>query len=70
MKNSKLKFKNIGFALFTAMFFLSVNLMAQQKIGTLKAVAPKKIVTTPVNKKVTAIKIQRNKEESIVGASI
>jgi len=67
MKNSKLKFKNIGFVLFTAMFFLSVNIMAQQKTvtpnknvipktGTLKAVAPKKIVPTPVNKKVTAIK--------------
>jgi formylglycine-generating enzyme required for sulfatase activity len=67
MKNSKLNFKNIGFVLFTAMFFLSVNLMAQQKTvtpnknvipktGTLKAVAPKKIVTTSVNKKVTAVK--------------
>ena len=67
MKNSKLKFKNIGFVLFTAMFFLSVNIMAQQKTvtpnknvipktGTLKAVAPKKIVTTSVNKKVTAVK--------------
>jgi formylglycine-generating enzyme required for sulfatase activity len=67
MKNSKLGFKNIGFVLFTAMFFLSVNIMAQQKTvtpnknvipktGTLKAVAPKKIVTTPVNKKVTAVK--------------
>ena len=67
MKNSKLNFKNIGFVLFTAMFFLSVNLMAQQKTvtpnknvipktGTLKAVAPKKIVTAPVNNKVTAVK--------------
>ena len=67
MKNSKLGFKNIGFVLFTAMFFLSVNIMAQQKTvtpnknvipktGTLKAVAPKKIVTTSVNKKVTAVK--------------
>jgi formylglycine-generating enzyme required for sulfatase activity len=67
MKNSKLKFKNIGFVLFTAMFFLSVNIMAQQKTitpnkniipktATPKTVAPKKIVTTPVNKKVTAVK--------------
>jgi len=67
MKNSKLNFKNIGFVLFTAMFFLSVNLMAQQKTvtpnknvipktGTLKAVASKKTVTTPVNNKVTAVK--------------
>jgi formylglycine-generating enzyme required for sulfatase activity len=67
MKNSKLGFKNIGFVLFTAMFFLSVNIMAQQKTvtpnknvipktGTLKAVAPKKIVTAPVNNKVTAVK--------------
>ena len=36
MKNSKLKFKNIGFVLFTAMFFLSVNIMAQQKTITPK----------------------------------
>jgi formylglycine-generating enzyme required for sulfatase activity len=67
MKNSKLKFKNIGFVLFTAMFFLSVNIKAQQKTitpnkniipktGTPKTVAPKKIVTTPVNNKVTAVK--------------
>ena len=67
MKNSKLKFKNIGFVLFTAMFFLSVNIMAQQKTitpnkniipktATPKTVAPKKIVTTSVNKKVTAVK--------------
>ena len=67
MKNSKLKFKNIGFVLFTAMFFLSVNIMAQQKTitpnkniipktATPKTVAPKKIVTTPVNNKVTAVK--------------
>jgi formylglycine-generating enzyme required for sulfatase activity len=67
MKNSKLGFKNIGFVLFTAMFFLSVNIMAQQKTitpnkniipktATPKTVAPKKIVTTPVNKKVTAVK--------------
>ena len=67
MKNSKLNFKNIGFVLFTAMFFLSVNLMAQQKTitpnkniisktGTPKTVAPKKTVTTPVNNKVTAVK--------------
>ncbi len=53
MKNSKLKFKNIGFVLFTAMFFLSVNIMAQQKTitpnkniipktATPKTVAPKK----------------------------
>ena len=34
MKNSKLGFKNIGFVLFTAMFFLSVNIMAQQKTVT------------------------------------
>jgi len=66
MKNSKLSFKNIVFVLFTVMFFLSVNIMAQQKIvtpnknvipktGTPKTVAPKKIVTTPVNNKVTAV---------------
>ena len=67
MKNSNLNFKNIVFVLFTVMFFLSVNIMAQQKTvtpnknvipktGTLKVVAPKKIVTTSVNKKVTAVK--------------
>ena len=75
MKNSKLGFKNIGFVLFTAMFFLSVNLMAQQKTvtpnknvipktGTPKTVAPKKIVTTPVNNKVTAVK-KATREDSL-----
>ena len=34
MKNSKLNFKNIVFVLFTVMFFLSVNIMAQQKTVT------------------------------------
>jgi len=62
-----LNFKNIVFVLFTVMFFLSVNIMAQQKKDTPnknaisktvtpKAVAPKKIVTTPANNKVTAAK--------------
>ena len=64
MKNSKLNFKNIGFVLFTAMFFLSVNIMAQQKKDTPnknaisktvgpKTISTKKIVAAPVNKKVT-----------------
>jgi len=34
MKNSNLNFKNIVFVLFTVMFFLSVNIMAQQKKDT------------------------------------
>jgi hypothetical protein len=62
MKNSKLNFKNIVFVLFIPLFFLSVNILAQQKKDTQnknaipkavapKTVAPKKIVTAV--KKVT-----------------
>jgi YbbR domain-containing protein len=49
MKNSKLNLQSIGF-LFTVMFFLSVNIMAQQKKDTQnktvtpKTATPKKIV--------------------------
>jgi sulfatase modifying factor 1 len=64
MKNSNLNFKNIVFVLFTVMFFLSVNIMAQQKKDTPnknaisktvgpKTISTKKIVAAPVNKKVT-----------------
>ena len=62
MKNSKSNFSSIVFLLSTVMFFLSVNIMAQQKKDTQnknaipKTVAPKKIVPAPVNKKGTAIK--------------
>lgn len=67
MKNSKLNLSSIVFLLFTVMFFMSVNIMAQQKKDTPnknvipktvtpKTVAPKKIVTAPINKEVTAVK--------------
>ena len=48
MKNSKSNFSSIVFLLSTVMFFLSVNIMAQQKKDTQnknaipKTVAPKK----------------------------
>ena len=62
MKNSKLNFKKIVFVLLIPLFFLSVNIMAQQKKDTQnkivipKTVATKKIVPAPVNKKVTSVK--------------
>ena len=62
MKNIKLNFKIIVFVLLIPLFFLSVNIMAQQKKDTQnkivipKTVATKKIVPAPVNKKVTAVK--------------
>ena len=62
MKNSKSNFKNIVFLLFIPMFFLSVNIIAQQKKDTQnktlipKTVAPKKIVGAGINKNTTAVK--------------
>ena len=61
MKNSKLNLQSIGF-LFTFMFFLSVNIVAQQKkdtqnkIAIPKTVAPKKIVGAGINKNTAAVK--------------
>ncbi len=51
MKNSNLNFKKINFLIFTGMFFLSFNLMAQQK-----KVAPKNVVGTGINKTLTSVK--------------
>ena len=62
MKNSKSNFQSIFFLFFTVMFFLSVNIMAQQKkdtqnkVANPKTVTTKKIVHTPVNNKVAAVK--------------